>query len=203
MLWASFLLLTFGQVLSPGPTASLLIFSGLRNGFKSCLKIIPGIFLGDIFLMITSYFLISTLTTYMAFLNSYITLLGGAFLVFLGSKSLLKIKKEFTSKENTPFEEASLLNGFLITALNPKGFIFFVTVLPLFTVNSDSFLMQYAALCAIFLSVSVATDLLYAYLASSLGKRVSYKAQEVMLITTGLILILTGFYFLALFIGFI
>lgn len=202
MIWASFFILTVGQVLSPGPTASLVILSGLRNGFKSCLKLIPGIFLGDIFLMVASYFFISTLTTHMAFLNNYITLLGGGFLIFLGCKSLLKIKKERVKKENTSFEEASLLSGFLITALNPKGFVFFVTVLPLFIVESGSFLIQYVVLCAIFLSVSIATDLLYAYLASSLGKRVRHTTQKAMLIITSLILICTGFYFLALFLGF-
>lgn len=202
MLWASFLILTVGQVLIPGPTASLVISSGLRNGFKSCLKIIPGILLGDIFLMVASYILISTLTTHMVLLNNYIALLGGAFLVFLGCKSLLTIKKECASKENVSFAEARLLSGFLITTLNPKSFVFFVTVLPLFTVDSGSFLMQYAFLCVIFLSVSIATDLLYAYLASSLGKRASYKAQKAMLTTTGLILVFTGFYFLALFVEF-
>lgn len=202
MLLASFLILTVGQALSPGPTASLVIFSGLRNGFKSCLKLIPGIFLGDISLMVASYFLISTLTTHMAFLNNYITLLGGGFLIFLGCKSLLSIEKKRTSKESTIFAEASLSSGFLITALNPKGFIFFATVLPLFIVESGSFLIQYVVLCAIFLSVSVATDLLYAYLASSLGKRVSYTIQKAMLSITGLILIFTGLYFLVLFLGF-
>ncbi|WP_144982133.1 LysE family translocator [Halomonas sp. C22] len=201
MLWASFLILTIGQVLSPGPTASLVIFSGLQNGFKSCLKIIPGIFLGDFFLMAISYFLIYSLTNHMTFINKYITLLGGGFLLLIGIKSLLELKKTHIREQKAHFEGSGFLNGFLITSLNPKGFIFFATVLPLFIVDNGSFLIQYMILCSIFLSISVSTDLLYAYLASCLGKKMPYTVQKAMLVATGLILLLTGIYFLTIFIG--
>ncbi|HAJ89858.1 MAG TPA: hypothetical protein DCM27_02405 [Rhodospirillaceae bacterium] len=119
--------------LSPGPAVFATVARSLSHPFRITLFFIMGIVLGDlIFAMIAMggfAFLVAQHEIYFLILKW----LGGAYLIYLGGKTLLSPSSvKHIQTVETEGKWKLVVSGFLLTAGNPKDLLFFVSFLPAF-----------------------------------------------------------------------
>jgi threonine/homoserine/homoserine lactone efflux protein len=98
---------------------------------------------------------------------------GAAYLIWLGIK-LWRSKPELAGLQDTSASKTSasmFWNSFVVTALNPKGIVFFVAFVPQFIDPTRAALPQFAILEATFLTLAAANVVVWAVLAGNLRSR--------------------------------
>jgi threonine/homoserine/homoserine lactone efflux protein len=94
--------------------------------------------------------------------------LGGGYLIYLGVK-LWRAPFGAAGLEAAPAASPlrMLAHAYAVTALNPKGIIFFVAFVPQFLDDSRPFLPQMAVLVGTFVTMATINSLCFAFLASA------------------------------------
>jgi threonine/homoserine/homoserine lactone efflux protein len=122
--------LTVGTILglsagfAPGPLLTLVISETLQHGIRSGVKIALAPIITDLPIIIITVFVLSKLSNFHGILG-IISLLGGAFILYMGCQSMRIKKVEIELKEKQP---GSLAKGVLANALSPHPYLFWFTV---------------------------------------------------------------------------
>ena len=198
----TFFIAIFIFAITPGPGTFALLARALVSGAWSCLPMALGATISDIIYLILSTLGLSVIAENYGGLFTAIRLVGAAYLLYLGYKM-------WTAKVDTNFNEASksaskrkdwisgFVQGFLISASNPKVILFYIAFLPTFIDltalnNSDIILLSvltFFALMGGLMSVSVGASSVRKYLKSeSALKRLNRTAGSIM-IGAGLFLV--------------
>lgn len=135
-------------IILPGPDTAIATKNTLTIGKKGGLLTISGTCCALIFHTLAAVVGLSAIIAKSAFVFSILKYIGGAYLIYLGVKSFIsmrKLKKGLVTSEKaeeTKVEERPCFKqGFLTNLLNPKVAIFFLTFLPQFVdANNASFL---------------------------------------------------------------
>lgn len=194
--WVSFAFVSVMQTISPGPFVSLLISTGLRNGTKEALLLIPGAALGDFFLIVIAFAMTTALVAISGAIFDFIKITGGCYLIILGAVTIINCRNAVNNTENNKMLQNSFSQGLLTALLNPKGIIFFATLLPQFISPSAdmSYNIQFAILGITYLAVGLMSDTFYA-LISSYGRRIlTPRIRISLVIIAGISLLITGLY---------
>jgi homoserine/homoserine lactone efflux protein len=145
--WLTFLVASFAISLSPGPGALAAMSSGLQYGFArgyfTTLGLILGIWTQAIWVGVGLGALVAT--TPAAF--TVAKWLGAAYLIYLGIQQWRAPAQAWTA---APAEEAPtgtrrqlVWRGWMVNAVNPKGTVFMLAVLPQFINPQAPLLPQY------------------------------------------------------------
>jgi len=190
----SFLLATAIIVVIPGPNIMLITHDSIRHGFKNSLSTVMGVSAGMILLFSLSLAGVTTLFVSFPWMFDLLKTMGVVYLIFLGITQIrysLKSDKEddITFSDKDTF----FLNGFLISASNPKGLFFTVSFFPQF-INSDFPVMpQVILLCGGCLMVASLIGAGYAFCAKKAqGLFRTPKFQSRVSLVSGIIMILFG-----------
>jgi RhtB (resistance to homoserine/threonine) family protein len=133
--------------LSPGPdmiyTAARSLSQGIKAGIFSAL----GIFVGCLFHITAAVFGLSKIIEESVLLFSIIKYAGAAYLIYLGTRSLLNKKKTKTEIDALPTltNRKIFFQGMLTNILNPKVAIFFLSFLPQFIDSHSNYLKEQIA----------------------------------------------------------
>ena len=132
------------------------------------------------------------------FLFNGIRILSVIFLIYLGVRSIInKTKIDFDKKNNTKEGATSFLQGFSISILNPKIFIWFVAIYSQFmSLDNDIVFNSYLVLTAgivdvtwyIALTLLVTSDLALEFVKSKIS--ILQRFLGIILITLGLVLLI-------------
>ena len=129
-------LITFAQVfivcllgaMSPGPSMAVVInnaiFKGKYNGILTSIGHGIGITIYATFAVLGLGLIIKT----NLFIFNSLKILSIFFLIFMGMKSILKKEKLYVEKKDIKQNTVSFLQGFSISILNPKIFIWFIAI---------------------------------------------------------------------------
>ncbi|NQZ79871.1 MAG: LysE family translocator [Colwellia sp.] len=170
--WFAFLLASSILCFTPGPTVFIVMAQSLNHGKKSVLPLVFGVLCGDIIAMTVSFIGLGALLATSAVLFSVFKWLAALYLIFLGIKAWrsevnIEEVKTITAKKNSIFKEA-----LIVTALNPKGIIFFISFFPLFINTQAAALPQMLVMAGSFLMVSALSASFYANFAGYLRSKV-------------------------------
>lgn len=167
-LWFSFTLASLAILAIPGPTVILVVGYALGQGRRTGLATVPGVVLGDFTAMTVSLLGAGAVLATSATLFTALKLIGAAYLVWLGI-SLWRAPVQATSDAAVPASQRSswslFANAYVVTALNPKGIVFFVAFVPQFVVADAPILPQFAILEATFLFLAAINAAAWAYAA--------------------------------------
>ncbi|WP_459616413.1 LysE family transporter [Bordetella sp. 2513F-2] len=149
--WLTFFLASWAISFSPGAGAISAMSAGLRHGFARGYWNTAGLILGILFqFMVVAVGLGAVLaTSELAF--TVVKYLGVAYLVYLGIRQIRTDAAPVAVDTADP-RQASIRSlvarGFLVNALNPKGTVFLLAVVPQFVDPANALAPQYAALAA-------------------------------------------------------
>lgn len=166
---AAYLVATTIMLMIPGPTVMLVVSYGLSEGRRVVWSTAIGVVLGDFTAMTLSFLGLGAILSTSAALFSMMKWVGALYLIYLGIKMwraeprapMLEAARAGTS------HRAMLAHAFAVTALNPKGIIFFVAFLPQFMDPALPALPQMMVLGGIFLILACLNAAAYAFLAGT------------------------------------
>lgn len=180
-LWLAFVAASVVLLVIPGPTILTVISYSLSQGRRARLPLVLGVALGDSTALVLSLLGIGTLLAASAFWFTVVKAVGGLYLLYLGLKMLRAgVSSMEVLKPAAPASRWRLFaNTWLVTALNPKGIIFFVAFLPQFLNPAAELRPQLWVLALTFVTLAAVNASLYAVFAGA-ARRVlaSPKAQR-------------------------
>jgi threonine/homoserine/homoserine lactone efflux protein len=176
--WLAFMAATMVVLIIPGPTVLLVIGDALANRSRSAWGTVAGVGVGDGLAMAFSLAGAGALLQASAAAFTFVKILGGLYLIFLGIRSILNARR---SAQTVPDDcggeptSAGTVTRFgkacTVTLLNPKSILFFVAFVPQFISTRESFLHQSVILLITFVFLAMVNVTAYAALARYVGKK--------------------------------
>ena len=174
-LWAAFALASCVLLVIPGPTILPVISYSVAHGNRANVPLILAVALGDATALILSLAGLGVVLTTSAWLFTVIKWIGGLYLIYLGIKLLRSGSTDLTAPTAGRLDSRWKLfaNTWLVTALNPKGMVFFIAFLPQFIDPSAAVAPQLWILSLTFVLLATINAALYAIFATSARKLLS------------------------------
>jgi threonine/homoserine/homoserine lactone efflux protein len=194
-LWLAFVMASAVLLVIPGPTILTVISYSLAHGRRARLPLVAAVALGDSTALALSLIGLGALLAASAFWFTVVKSVGGLYLLYLGVK-LLRAGVASTDVA-LPAAPGSLRRLFastwLVTALNPKGMVFFVAFLPQFITPGASVAPQLWILATTFVVLAIVNATLYArFAAAAHGMLESSRARRGFNLAGGALLIAAG-----------
>ncbi len=182
-LWLAFVLASCVLLVIPGPTILTVISYSIAHGKRANIPLIAAVAIGDSTALLLSLAGLGAVLATSAWLFNVVKIIGGLYLIYMGIKLLMANTSAFdidAENETTPLESSWKLfaNTWLVTALNPKGIIFFVAFLPQFIDHTTAVAPQLWLLSITFVALASLNASLYAVFASAARKLLSSPAAQ-------------------------
>ena len=174
-LWFAFAAASTVLLIIPGPTILTVISYSMAHGRRANVPLVAAVALGDSTALVVSLLGLGALFATSAFWFTVVKLVGGLYLLYLGIRLLRAgISSTELAPPATPGSRWRLFaNTYLVTALNPKGIVFFVAFLPQFISPGAPVTQQLWILATTFVVMATLNATLYAVFAASARKLLS------------------------------
>ncbi len=202
----TFFIAIFIFAITPGPGTFALLARALVSGAWACLPMSVGMATSDIIYLVLSTLGLSVIAENYGGLFTAIRLVGAAYLLYLGYKMwTAKVDANFnvnessrTSKQKDWF--SGFMQGFLISASNPKVILFYIAFLPTFidltALNTSDIallsVITFFALLSGLILISVGASSVRKYLKSESALKKLNRAAGSIMIGAGLFLVSRG-----------
>lgn len=132
----TFFIAIFIFSITPGPGVFAIIARSMTQGARACVSLNAGMAVSDILYLIMACYGLAVVAQTMEGLFLAIRYLGAAYLIYLGWKmwvAPVETNKDAVATANTSKQQvASFVQGFMISASNPKVILFYIAFLPTF-----------------------------------------------------------------------
>jgi len=174
-LWFTFAAASAVLLIIPGPTILTVISYSIAHGRRANVPLVAAVALGDSTALVVSLLGLGALLATSAFWFTVVKSAGGLYLLYLGIKLLRAgISPSELLAPVVPGSRWKLFaNTYLVTALNPKGIVFFVAFLPQFINPGAGIAQQLWILAVTFVAMATLNATLYAVFASTARKVLS------------------------------
>jgi threonine/homoserine/homoserine lactone efflux protein len=194
-IWFAFVVASAVLLVIPGPTILTVVSYSLANGPRANVALVAAVALGDSTALALSLLGLGALLASSALWFVAVKTAGGLYLLYLGARLL----RSGIAFDVLPPPKSSgsrwrlFANTWLVTALNPKGIVFFVAFLPQFISPGADLAEQLWILAVTFVVMASLNATLYAVFAAS-ARRVlaSPNAQRRFNVAGGLLLSAAG-----------
>ena len=175
-LWIAFVAASAALLAVPGPTVMLVVGHALGHGRGTAWATVPGVTLGDFTAMTASLLGAGAVLSASATLFTVLKIAGACYLVWLGislwrAEPRLDTDATETGPARTRSRWSMFRQSYVVTALNPKGIVFFVAFVPQFIDPAQPALAQFAILEATFLALAAANVVVWVFLAGQVRRR--------------------------------
>ena len=177
--WLLFCAAALALILIPGPAVLYIVARSLHQGRRAGLVSALGVLTGGLLQVIAAAVGLSALVLSSALLFSAVKLLGAAYLIYLGIRTLLA-KPELAAQALPEPRRLSQIfwQGALVNALNPKTALFFFAFLPQFVQPGHGpVAVQTLVFGLTFSLLGCLSDSMYALLAGTLSRRLQGNAK--------------------------
>ncbi|MBW3657830.1 MAG: LysE family translocator [Actinobacteria bacterium] len=160
-------------VVVPGPNVVYIVTRGVTQGRGAAVVSTLGVEAGMLVHVAAAATGLSAILTRTALTFTMVKLAGAAYLLFLAVRAVRAAPSGPDAAPRPARRRASLFRqGFLASVLNPKVAVFFLAFLPQFVrPAAGGVLEQTLVLGGLFLAVATVSDLGYALLSGSVGRR--------------------------------
>ncbi len=167
--WLAFAAACAVLLVLPGPTILTVISYSLSHGPRANAALVAAVALGDSTALALSLLGLGALLATSAFWFTLVKWAGGLYLLYLGLRLLAAgAARPALHAAAPPASRARLFaNTYLVTALNPKGIVFFVAFLPQFIDPRADVARQLWILAVTFVVLATLNAALYALFAAS------------------------------------
>ncbi|MGE0800990.1 MAG: LysE family translocator [Lautropia sp.] len=181
-LWGAFVAATLVLLIIPGPTVLTVIGYSISHGSRARWPLVAAVALGDSTALLLSLLGLGTLLAASALWFGVVKWIGGGYLIWLGLRMLAAAWRTAPAAASVgaagPGDAAGdaaprlasrrqlFAQTYLVTALNPKGIVFFVAFLPQFLTPAAPVAPQLWLLSVTFVVLATLSAGLYALFAS-------------------------------------
>ncbi|WP_420548331.1 LysE family translocator [Curvivirga sp.] len=119
---------------TPGPGIFAILARALTKGAGQCVMLSLGMSVSDVFYLVAACFGLATIAQHWGELFTIIRFVGAAYLIYLGYKMWTAPVdlNGLSAKDSKKGHVMSFVQGFLISASNPKVILFYIAFLPTF-----------------------------------------------------------------------
>ena len=184
-----FILLQISVAFSPGLIIALVVNEAVQKGRKNALQVAYGAAAGAIGITIITAAVITYIFSLIPEILTFIYIFGIIYIVYKGIKTI-------QDKGDSPkvLGSASFMSGFKINLANPKMWVFYLSVLPLFITDESNIFSSLIYLGIVTIFINLFADISYALLSSYLFNNSSTKIKRYINIFSGICLIGIGIY---------
>ena len=184
------IILQVSVAFSPGLIIALIVNESVQKSRKNGLEVATGAATGAIFITIITAGIVTFIFNLIPQILTMIYIVGIIYIVY---KGIVTIKAEIKI-DNTNINAGSFNAGMQLNLINPKMWVFYLSVLPIFVTENENVFTQLIILGAITIFVNLIADISYAYMSSYFFKDSSVKTKKVINAVSGFCLILIGIY---------
>ena len=184
------IILQVSVAFSPGLIIALIVNESVQKSRKNGLEVATGAATGAIFITIITAGIVTFIFNLIPQILTMIYIVGIIYIVY---KGIVTIKAEIKI-DNTNINTGSFNAGMQLNLINPKMWVFYLSVLPIFVTENENVFMQLIILGAITIFVNLIADISYAYMSSYFFQDSSIKTKKVINGVSGFCLILIGIY---------
>lgn len=175
-IWLAYVVATTILLIIPGPTIMLVVAYALGQGKRTAPWTVAGVGLGDSVAMIAAFAGLGAILSASAMAFDILKYGGAAYLIWLGYK-MWRAKPDpaaLLAVEAGEFRGWRLFgHAFVVTALNPKGMVFFVAFVPQFLNATAPLLPQLVIMGSTFVVLGVLNAAIYALAAGYARERIA------------------------------
>ena len=184
-----FILLQISVAFSPGLIIALVVNEAVQKGRKNALQVAYGAAAGAVGITIITAAVITYIFSLIPEILTFIYIFGIIYIVYKGIKTV-------QDKGDSPkvLGSASFLSGFKINLANPKMWVFYLSVLPLFITDESNIFSSLIYLGIVTILINLFADISYALVSSYLFNNPTTKVKRYINIISGLCLIGIGIY---------
>ena len=184
------IILQVSVAFSPGLIIALIVNESVQKSRKNGLEVATGAATGAIFITIITAGIVTFIFNLIPQILTMIYIVGIIYIVY---KGIVTIKAEIKI-DNTNINAGSFNAGMQLNLINPKMWVFYLSVLPIFATENENVFVQLIILGAITIFVNLIADISYAYMSSYFFQDSSVKTKKVINAVSGFCLILIGIY---------
>ena len=184
-----FILLQISVAFSPGLIIALVVNEAVQKGRKNALQVAYGAAAGAIGITIITAAVITYIFSLIPEILTFIYIFGIIYIIYKGIKTI-------QDKGDSPevIGSASFMSGFKVNLANPKMWVFYLSVLPLFITDESNIFSYLIYLGIVTIFINLFADISYALLSSYLFNNSSTKIKRYINIFSGICLIGIGIY---------
>jgi threonine/homoserine/homoserine lactone efflux protein len=194
-LWLAFVAASAVLLVIPGPTILTVISYSLAHGRRANVPLVAAVALGDSTALALSLLGLGAVLASSSFWFAVLKSAGGLYLIYLGIRLLRRgVAAAGITATAVPGSRGRLFaNTWLVTALNPKGIVFFVAFLPQFVTPGADVARQLWILAATFVLMAIVNATLYAVFAAAAHRMLTApRAQRGFNLAGGTLLAVAG-----------
>ena len=184
------IILQVSVAFSPGLIIALIVNESVQKSRKNGLEVATGAATGAIFITIITAGVVTFIFNLIPQILTMIYIVGIIYIVY---KGIVTIKAEIKI-DDTNINAGSFNAGMQLNLINPKMWVFYLSVLPIFVTENENVFTQLIILGAITIFVNLVADISYAYMSSYFFQDSSIKTKKVINAVSGFCLILIGIY---------
>ncbi len=184
------IILQVSVAFSPGLIIALIVNESVQKSRKNGLEVATGAAAGAIFITIITAGIVTFIFNLIPQILTMIYIVGIIYIVY---KGIVTIKAEIKIND-TNINAGSFNAGMQLNLINPKMWVFYLSVLPIFVTENENVFTQLIILGAITIFVNLIADISYAYMSSYFFQDSSVKTKKVINAVSGICLILIGIY---------
>ena len=184
------IILQVSVAFSPGLIIALIVNESVQKSRKNGLEVATGAATGAIFITIITAGIVTFIFNLIPQILTMIYIVGIIYIVY---KGIVTIKAEIKI-DDTNINAGSFNAGMQLNLINPKMWVFYLSVLPIFVTENENVFVQLIILGAITIFVNLIADISYAYMSSYFFEDSSVKTKKVINAVSGFCLILIGIY---------
>ena len=202
-LW-EYAIAAFLIILAPGPSVLFTIARAIAWGRATALLTVLGNVLGMYLMSIFVCFGLGPILSRSHIIFNLVQWGGGLYLIYLGVSAIKDSPRDAEGMRQIvdakPSSLATLRQGFMVGALNPKGLVFFAAIVPQF-VDRDkgSITMQMLIMATVFAAIALLSDGSWGLLAGTVREWFASDVKRLirMRTTGGAVMILLGIFTIA------
>jgi threonine/homoserine/homoserine lactone efflux protein len=154
-----FLIIQFSVAFSPGLIIALVVNQSVQNSRRKGIEVGIGAAVGAIGITLVSAIVVSLLVNTVPVMINIIYFIGSIYIIFKGYQTITSD----TGTQKKLADNSAFLSGFQVNLLNPKMWVFYLTVLPIYMSDETSYFVSLIYLGLITLVINFIADITYAF----------------------------------------
>ena len=185
-----FLIIQFSVAFSPGLIIALVVNQSVQNSRRKGIEVGIGAAVGAIGITLVSAIVVSLLVNTVPVMINIIYFIGSIYIIFKGYQTITSD----TGTQKKLADNSAFLSGFQVNLLNPKMWVFYLTVLPIYMSDETSYFVSLIYLGLVTLVINLIADITYAFTSDYFFKNSSEKTKSLINKVSGISLLLIGIY---------